>query len=1069
MRKQVIFLLLLALILLPSLNATEQDDEFQKEFNKALYYAKQYDAGNIGYAELLVNLNTIRGNLNAILLKAGEKGLIQETLDLILSKSYKTAPQFGTNKIIFDGFKCQIQTTTLFKETSYQTDFIVNLKETKTTIDLKKEIEEVETLVKTYTLKPEDLEVANQLAEKSINIENLFEDYFAQSEKTCEEIMAESIGTENKITQNLITRKYTISDKDNYQIYATLTLCKECESGTWASLDFEFIKDNLKRTYIISQETDPEIFKGLEGPGFKKEFITSHSALREMIESENYVAAYAVATRMEIAENAWATLKNKEAFSEKLEFFLSLFEGYPVTTEEMEQITFEKILVQTFEEGKEEICNNKVDDNENELIDCEEEICAGQICGTTLAEDNETMVELYCIEGKCQLKQEIQENKGPVCGNKICEENEIETCSEDCIDCPTYDSIDCDGKVIFKGKDSRGCNLEPVCITQSKTCTLDEDCAQPLCGIAQCINNLCQTTEFKECSEKQCNAGETKSQKCSSGETIISELCSNGIWKKTGIECGTAVSGATKTVETTSSQACKVAEDCKENHICENGKCLQLAIKNQPEQEKIQETIKAIGITGEFVKITSEGITSEGITSVIGEEPDLTTQVKDYKRPKDYEGKTNSFLTGIARQESEEEITEDFTIEQTAKGNLIEEESIYYKERVAELEKTFVVKGICTTTPQGTDAILYFSGSGEELNIVPKLQERYNQDGTLEDCSRELQNQLKQRREFEKSFNQEFIRNFVEEYLANSADNWEGAANKILSLHENNVNNIEKLAKAMDCLGFKKLEEEFKLVDLEYITEEFTIKYRENLNEQRFDNMINKVEIPIPKIEMSLFFSEEFIKKELKNAMENHEFTGSPENIAQREKTKGLLPEEKTKIMQDSILMQNIRELTSKYPDGNLNFQLTVVDSINSNQIVYNAFGVLNEEDILKFKSMPPEESPAANVRIEVGFQELYDIMQTSREYKQDSPWGGTFSISNIFEATIDWIKMRSLRSNLMGSVKVHGSDEEKIKNLFRGFLYEIGGNSETEEFGISQKQTKQIIWDSKGTSKITS
>ena len=120
------------------------------------------------------------------------------------------------------------------------------------------------------------------------------------------------------------------------------------------------------------------------------------------------------------------------------------------------------------------------------MVDCEESQCGGKVCGRDGGTD------LFCIRKECTVKEEDAEDEGPVCGNNICEAGEENSCSLDCTTCVEHESIDCHGKVIFKGTDEFGCPLEPICIKEVEICEVDEDCGKTLCGNVGCVNNTCE-------------------------------------------------------------------------------------------------------------------------------------------------------------------------------------------------------------------------------------------------------------------------------------------------------------------------------------------------------------------------------------------------------------------------------------------------------------------------------------------------------------------------------------------------------------------------------------------------
>lgn len=44
---------------------------------------------------------------------------------------------------------------------------------------------------------------------------------------------------------------------------------------------------------------------------------------------------------------------------------------------------------------------------------------------------------------ECKAREEIRTANEEVCGNHICEGNETESCKEDCVQCRTYDTVNC--------------------------------------------------------------------------------------------------------------------------------------------------------------------------------------------------------------------------------------------------------------------------------------------------------------------------------------------------------------------------------------------------------------------------------------------------------------------------------------------------------------------------------------------------------------------------------------------------------------------------------------------------
>ncbi|MEE9323129.1 MAG: hypothetical protein V3U72_01155, partial [Candidatus Aenigmarchaeota archaeon] len=179
-----------------------------------------------------------------------------------------------------------------------------------------------------------------------------------------------------------------------------------------------------------------------------------------------------------------------------------------------------------------EICNDLQDNDEDGYVDCMDPDCSKQVCGY---EDEK---ELICIEKKCVLEEEVEEEE-PVCGDHICEKNETkENCAEDCVVCEIYDPPECEGgKIVWKGKDKFGCHLPPICVVVEKTCEVDEDCPQPMCGVSECVNSECKVTELVVDCEEGCKEGKTKKRKCKDGSEITTAVCSASQWVDTGFDC----------------------------------------------------------------------------------------------------------------------------------------------------------------------------------------------------------------------------------------------------------------------------------------------------------------------------------------------------------------------------------------------------------------------------------------------------------------------------------------------------------------------------------------------------
>jgi len=347
----------------------------------------------------------------------------------------------------------------------------------------------------------------------------------------------------------------------------------------------------------------------------------------------------------------------KQNYEERKQFYLSLFSSYDKKEYSFSQIEFKKRLIELFREKGEEICNNNQDDNQNKQVDCDDDQCGGKICGkgtSSITNGNETKeieIDFYCIAGECKAKEVIIEVKEIICGNHVCEENEtIENCAEDCALCPQYAPIECDGRVIFSGKDENNCSLQPTCIKE-QTCMTNEDC-KFLCGNGECVEGKCQVKELSECDEQECDDGTQKTMNCESGESIISSTCSNGLWTDTGLACtgvseGTGGEGTGEVKEEVVvgdvvGNQCTSLSDCGgENDVCSNGQCVALPEKIEVEEEKKNVVEK----TGEPEKQGELQTSSETETT----QPEETSQQETEGEKQQSEPVTGQVIFGIFR------------------------------------------------------------------------------------------------------------------------------------------------------------------------------------------------------------------------------------------------------------------------------------------------------------------------------------------------------------------------------------------------------------------------------------
>ncbi|MEN7981977.1 MAG: hypothetical protein ABFQ65_00850 [Nanoarchaeota archaeon] len=557
-------------------------------------------------------------------------------------------------------------------EIVYRLHFQIEFKKPKDELDIKSKINEVKLLAETFNSNPSNSN-AEALAKESVNVEKIFNLYFRQNQGKCEDIMKSIFGAEN-LREIASTEVYEIEfyEAENFEAILRLEMCGDCE---WSRINADFRLDGRGRFRIPEGKRDfddrdsREKYKSMSDEDFKIKIKSILNEITNSLDREDYSEAMSLSNQLRTLNNAWneksnnvweeirnqfentmefMTEQQREEFNKnygwikqeqeqrkkakdlqthnfelRKRFYLDLFSDYNKREFYFKQSQYEQRLIEEFKEKGEEICNNNKDDNENEQIDCADSQCGGKFCGSVkgvVIVNNESVeqdIDLYCITSVCQQKDEDFEEEEIICGNNICEEGEDLSCAEDCVLCIEHSAIECEGNVIFSGTDEQGCPLEPICIEETETCEVDDDCQDLLCGDVSCVEGLCQVTELEECEEAECEEGQEKIKQCDSGKEIISEICLENLWKKTEIFCeeepiGESVecvkcgnSCVTQEAITTMSclestedfeciddgsqcviyqieeeivgVECIVKEDCGgENDVCSNGKCVTI-------------------------------------------------------------------------------------------------------------------------------------------------------------------------------------------------------------------------------------------------------------------------------------------------------------------------------------------------------------------------------------------------------------------------------------------------------------------------------------------------------------
>lgn len=1072
---------------------------------------------------------------------------------------------------VYDGKKIQIKLNAWphFRranesEPRYRLHSEIIFKRPQDAFDPQETITKIQSLAEKFNADPTSSN-ADTLARESVMAERRFNEMLERSPEVCESTISTLLGTNaQRREQKTVRKEITLYEGKNYDGMLMLESCDDCD---WRWINTHAFVNSRGRGYPGENDRSApnqearRAYKDYTSVQFKEEITSSVNAMVSALQEKKSIREHEM--KLRTLNDAWNEQSNNiynqidENFRKKREsltsaqqqqydwqseeqerrtleqqsrtfnyldrinFYNALFAPYKMREQRFHQVSFERRLIDTKRTVTAEMCGNEKDDDGDTLVDCADDQCGGNICGSkeiaiTQNGSNFTVRrDMFCMQKVCSLKPDAAILQ-PHELNRI-DDQPRQTCKQ-------HPAIECDGIVLFKGKDANNCPLQPVCIASKSACTLDSECPQPRCGTVACIENACKVTRIEACKESACLSGQEKTQQCSNGETLIVELCVEGSWQSTFEACespATTNQNQTDKPPVSPVPLCKAREECAENEVCSNGQCEALPEVHTPvseteltraspaSQEKPtqledipKESAESKPSESSIPPSESEKITSNLLTPlrfisslitgrVTNTEENTTPQEKNTtNEPNNTIQPTQNESMSISRNESTRDRNESHSLRndsntrrnethdfpRTNESQNRQNETHYEENRsmgqyneqreqpqiYEEQLGVFQVGGSCQKSQERQEGNIHFGGWGKPFEIIEPLKQSYYQTGG-EWCQREYENLVKQRRELEQSFNEEFAAWFFEKHMANGADDWETLTSGIFNLYWRDVELSQQLSQRLDCLDQKTLPPH-TLMSFKYETEYGKIEFWEELKHLKLNPQDEQaVDVITPYMKVFLFPPKEFIVYELQKAMEAREFPGSPEDRAERESEEGLTEEEKTQIRRDKKFMRQLREAIEQY-DGNLDVSLRLIEPDKS--VVFNLYVQVNEEDIMKIKPMPPAAQPAQDILLEVNFDEVYDLMDfIQREMEgghlESPPWDRKpRRVTDTAKEMYNGIKVWFRVQSLIKAIEVTPKEqEEEMQDLMKAMVWKMMTKGDHNEGnGPSAHTGKEMI-----------
>jgi hypothetical protein len=332
-------------------------------------------------------------------------------------------------------------------------------------------------------------------------------------------------------------------------------------------------------------------------------------------------------------------------------------------------------------------------------------------------------------------------------------------------------------------------------------------------------------------------------------------------------------------------------------------------------------------------------------------------------------------------------------------GNVIQQFDCFKGEEWVEVRGAVRVIGMCRFySTKKAEGGVSFDMWGEPFEEAYPIKEEVQREKGEEWCSWDMENNIRERVEIQNSLTEDFLKWFFEEYVPSSPAEWEKHIGGIYDSYWRIVNNNQRMAENLLCLGRDKLPEEYKPIDVSYDTEFGSIRIWEV--ETTTDYFGKRMRILSPYMQIWVFPPKEFIKKQFQNAMESGTMPG-PEG------GKELSPSQIEEAKNNKNLMDMINSLSDKY-GGEAKFLLNIADK---NETVFNALVTINPEILVKIKPMERYEGDY-DAKLTIDFDFFYSLIGTGEKeirggQTEYPPWEKEgLKIGDAIKGAVDGIRM---------------------------------------------------------------
>jgi hypothetical protein len=366
-------------------------------------------------------------------------------------------------------------------------------------------------------------------------------------------------------------------------------------------------------------------------------------------------------------------------------------------------------------------------------------------------------------------------------------------------------------------------------------------------------------------------------------------------------------------------------------------------------------------------------------------------------------------------------------------GNVVQQFACFQGEERMEIRGAVRAIGTCRFYPtKRMEGGVGFDMWGEPFEELYPIKEQTEREMGEEWCSREVENNIKERIEIQNSFTNDFLKWFFEEYVSSSPSEWEQHIGGLYDSYWRIVNNDQAVMDNLLCTGKDKLPEEYKPIDVSYDTEFGSVRIWEVKTTTDFFG--KRTEILSPYMQIWVFPPKEFMKKQFQEAMESGAMPGpggaKPESS----------PSEIEEMKKDKKLMDMVNSLSSKY-GGEAKFLLNIVDG---DELVFNALITINPDILIKAEPMKTYTGDY-DAKLIFDFDFFYSLISTSEKEIRGGetlypPWeSGGLKIGDMIKGFVDGVKMWFMINSgaASGDVRAEPSDALSDGLTVMKFMFE--------------------------------